>query len=61
VKGSKVQKYKLLQQGTMFIWPEMNDIPDFDALHFGIMKSNDDEVLMIIYFLASKKLHPFVY
>jgi hypothetical protein len=45
----------------MFIWPEWNNIPDFGALHFGIIKSDDDEVLMNIYILASKKLHPFVY
>jgi hypothetical protein len=61
VKGYKVQKYKLLPQGAMFIWPERNNIPDFGALHFGIIKSSDGEVLIIIYILASKKLHSFVY
>jgi hypothetical protein len=61
VKGSKVQKYKLLQQGTMFIWPEMNNILDFGTLHFGIIKSSDDEVLIRIYLLASRNLHLSVY
>jgi hypothetical protein len=60
-RSAKVQKYKLLQQGIMFIWSERINILDFDALHFRIIESSDDEVLIIIYILASKKLHPFVY
>jgi hypothetical protein len=61
VKGSKVQKYKLLRQETMFIWPERNTIPDFGALHFRIIKSDDDEIVIITYILASGNPQPFVY
>jgi hypothetical protein len=64
VKGSKIakmQKYKPLQQGIMFIRPERINILDFGALHFGIIKSSDDGVLIIIYIFASRKPHPFVY
>jgi hypothetical protein len=39
----------------MFIWPERNNILDFDALHFGIIKYFDDEVLIIIYILTLRK------
>jgi hypothetical protein len=37
------------------------NIPDFGALHFGIMKSSDDQVLIIIYVLALRKPHLSVY
>jgi hypothetical protein len=41
--------------------PERNNILDFGALYFGIIKFSDDKVLIIIYILALKKPHPFFY
>jgi hypothetical protein len=38
-----------------------NNILDFDALHFGIIKSSDDKVVIRIYLLASRKPHLSVY
>jgi hypothetical protein len=53
----QVKKCKPLQQGIKFIWPERNNILDFWALHFRIIKSSEDKVLIIIYILASRKPH----
>jgi hypothetical protein len=49
------------KKGIMFIWPERNNILDFGALHFGIIKSSDDKVVIRIYPLASRKSHLSVY